>query len=212
MGFQARRAINNWNWRISCFVIVAGTVSSILSGSTSHFFPLFFCCFILNYLVYCCWFIFCFYSLLKQNYDSIQMIIEPTSPKLLPDPLKEPYYQPPYTLVLELTDVLLHPEWSVRPHALYLTNTDTLGEWETRIREGKTRIRKGGKLGSGKMGKEEKKMGSDKSLETLPVMRRISRRGIRTAGIKTSLKRSISLDFKVNSPICHLRKWKSESL
>lgn len=43
-----------------------------------------------------------------------QMIIEPTSPKLLPDPLKEPYYQPPYTLVLELTDVLLHPEWSVR--------------------------------------------------------------------------------------------------
>lgn len=43
------------------------------------------------------------------------MIIEPTSPKLLPDPLKEPYYQPPYTLVLELTDVLLHPEWSVRP-------------------------------------------------------------------------------------------------
>ncbi|XP_055369811.1 mitochondrial import inner membrane translocase subunit TIM50 isoform X2 [Betta splendens] len=41
------------------------------------------------------------------------MIIEPTSPKLLPDPLKEPYYQPPYTLVLELTDVLLHPEWSL---------------------------------------------------------------------------------------------------
>lgn len=45
------------------------------------------------------------------------MIIEPTSPKLLPDPLKEPYYQPPYTLVLELTDVLLHPEWSVRARA-----------------------------------------------------------------------------------------------
>ena len=45
-----------------------------------------------------------------------QMIIEPTSPKLLPDPLKEPYYQPPYTLVLELTDVLLHPEWSVRAY------------------------------------------------------------------------------------------------
>ncbi|CAL8238403.1 unnamed protein product [Merluccius merluccius] len=41
------------------------------------------------------------------------MIIEPTSPKLLPEPLKEPYYQPPYTLVLELTDVLLHPEWSL---------------------------------------------------------------------------------------------------
>uniref|UniRef100_K7G5L0 Mitochondrial import inner membrane translocase subunit TIM50 n=1 Tax=Pelodiscus sinensis TaxID=13735 RepID=K7G5L0_PELSI len=45
--------------------------------------------------------------------SSPQMIIEPTSPKLLPDPLKEPYYQPPYTLVIELTDVLLHPEWSL---------------------------------------------------------------------------------------------------
>uniref|UniRef100_A0A8U8C2N5 Mitochondrial import inner membrane translocase subunit TIM50 n=1 Tax=Geospiza parvula TaxID=87175 RepID=A0A8U8C2N5_GEOPR len=41
------------------------------------------------------------------------MIIEPTSPKLLPDPLREPYYQPPYTLVIELTGVLLHPEWSL---------------------------------------------------------------------------------------------------
>uniref|UniRef100_A0A4W5MQ32 Mitochondrial import inner membrane translocase subunit TIM50 n=1 Tax=Hucho hucho TaxID=62062 RepID=A0A4W5MQ32_9TELE len=49
---------------------------------------------------------------LKYFQDYRQMIIEPTSPKLLPDPLREPYYQPPYTLVLELTDVLLHPEWS----------------------------------------------------------------------------------------------------
>uniref|UniRef100_A0A8C8LQM1 Mitochondrial import inner membrane translocase subunit TIM50 n=1 Tax=Oncorhynchus tshawytscha TaxID=74940 RepID=A0A8C8LQM1_ONCTS len=48
----------------------------------------------------------------KYFQDYRQMIIEPTSPKLLPDPLREPYYQPPYTLVLELTDVLLHPEWS----------------------------------------------------------------------------------------------------
>lgn len=38
--------------------------------------------------------------------DYRQMIIEPTSPCLLPDPLQEPYYQPPYTLVLELTGVL----------------------------------------------------------------------------------------------------------
>ncbi|XP_043918823.1 mitochondrial import inner membrane translocase subunit TIM50 [Protopterus annectens] len=45
--------------------------------------------------------------------DYRQMIIEPTSTNLLPDPLKEPYYQPPYTLVIELTDVLLHPEWSL---------------------------------------------------------------------------------------------------
>ncbi|KAG7257222.1 hypothetical protein CRUP_027299 [Coryphaenoides rupestris] len=31
--------------------------------------------------------------------DYRQMIIEPTSTRLLPDPLKEPYYQPPYTLL-----------------------------------------------------------------------------------------------------------------
>lgn len=48
------------------------------------------------------------------------MIIEPTSAKLLPDPLREPYYQPPYTLVIELTDVLLHPEWSVSGSPLFL--------------------------------------------------------------------------------------------
>ena len=36
-------------------------------------------------------------------------IIEPSSKKLLPDPLKEPYYQPPYTLVIELMDVFLRP-------------------------------------------------------------------------------------------------------
>ena len=32
---------------------------------------------------------------------------------LLPEPLQEPYYQPPYTLVLELKDVLVHPEYDV---------------------------------------------------------------------------------------------------
>lgn len=52
------------------------------------------------------------------------MIIEPTSACLLPDPLREPYYQPPYTLVLELTGVLLHPEWSVCPG-----DTGWQGEW-----------------------------------------------------------------------------------
>ncbi|XP_074068798.1 LOW QUALITY PROTEIN: mitochondrial import inner membrane translocase subunit TIM50-like [Macrotis lagotis] len=45
--------------------------------------------------------------------DYQQMIIEPTSPCLLPDPLREPYYQPPYMLALELMGVLLHPEWSL---------------------------------------------------------------------------------------------------
>jgi hypothetical protein len=43
----------------------------------------------------------------------LQMIQDPSSEKLLPDPLKEPWYQPPYTLVLEMTGVLVHPDWTV---------------------------------------------------------------------------------------------------
>jgi len=43
-----------------------------------------------------------------------KMIEEPTSVKLLPDPLKEPYYQPPYTLVMEMKDVLVHPDWTLQ--------------------------------------------------------------------------------------------------
>lgn len=45
------------------------------------------------------------------NYYS-KMVQEPSRDKLLPDPLKYPYIQPPYTLVLELTDVLVHPDWT----------------------------------------------------------------------------------------------------
>uniref|UniRef100_A0A663MEZ0 Mitochondrial import inner membrane translocase subunit TIM50 n=1 Tax=Athene cunicularia TaxID=194338 RepID=A0A663MEZ0_ATHCN len=44
--------------------------------------------------------------------DHRQMIIKPASPKLLPGPLHETYYQSPYTLIIEFTDILLHPEWS----------------------------------------------------------------------------------------------------
>ncbi|KAH8027617.1 hypothetical protein HPB51_007167 [Rhipicephalus microplus] len=40
------------------------------------------------------------------------MIKDPSRDKLLPDPLTEPYYQPPYTLVLEMTGVLVHPDWT----------------------------------------------------------------------------------------------------
>ncbi|GBP58166.1 Mitochondrial import inner membrane translocase subunit TIM50-C [Eumeta japonica] len=40
-----------------------------------------------------------------------KMIKEPSREKLLPDPLPTPY-QPKYTLVLEFTDVLVHPDWS----------------------------------------------------------------------------------------------------
>lgn len=41
-----------------------------------------------------------------------KMIQEPSRDKLLPDPLKYPYVQPPYTLVLEMKDVLVHPDWT----------------------------------------------------------------------------------------------------
>ncbi|EZA49791.1 hypothetical protein DMN91_003385 [Ooceraea biroi] len=41
-----------------------------------------------------------------------RLVQEPSREKLLPDPLKYPYIQPPYTLVLEMTDVLVHPDWT----------------------------------------------------------------------------------------------------
>ncbi|XP_019880296.1 mitochondrial import inner membrane translocase subunit TIM50-C-like [Aethina tumida] len=41
-----------------------------------------------------------------------RLIREPSREKLLPDPLEYPYIQPKYTLVLELTDVLVHPDWT----------------------------------------------------------------------------------------------------
>nr|CAH7741977.1 unnamed protein product [Callosobruchus chinensis]CAH7753256.1 unnamed protein product [Callosobruchus chinensis] len=41
-----------------------------------------------------------------------RLIKEPSREKLLPDPLEYPYIQPKYTLVLELTDVLVHPDWT----------------------------------------------------------------------------------------------------
>ncbi|KAH8342675.1 hypothetical protein KR067_010451, partial [Drosophila pandora] len=41
-----------------------------------------------------------------------KMIQEPSRDKLLPDPLKHPYIQPKYTLVLEMKDVLVHPDWT----------------------------------------------------------------------------------------------------
>jgi len=37
---------------------------------------------------------------------------EPFSDKLLPDPLPEPYYQPKYTVLLELTGLLVHSNWT----------------------------------------------------------------------------------------------------
>lgn len=48
----------------------------------------------------------------KQVLQFAVLIQEPSREKLLPDPLTYPYYQPPYTLILEFTDVLAHPEWT----------------------------------------------------------------------------------------------------
>lgn len=41
-----------------------------------------------------------------------QSIRDPINDKLLPDPVEPPYYQPPYTLILEMNGVLVHPEWT----------------------------------------------------------------------------------------------------
>ncbi|KAH8238576.1 hypothetical protein KR032_010581 [Drosophila birchii] len=41
-----------------------------------------------------------------------RMIQEPSRAKLLPDPFKHPYVQHRYTLVLEMSDVLVHPDWT----------------------------------------------------------------------------------------------------
>ncbi len=52
---------------------------------------------------------------LKRSFRGIidywQTIKDPTSDKLLPDPLPAPY-QPAYTLVIEMSGVLLNPEWA----------------------------------------------------------------------------------------------------
>ncbi|EFO23567.1 import inner membrane translocase subunit TIM50 [Loa loa] len=41
-------------------------------------------------------------------------VVEPSRDKLLPDPLKPPYWQPKYTVVIELKNVLVAPEWSYK--------------------------------------------------------------------------------------------------
>nr|XP_027196554.1 endoplasmic reticulum chaperone BiP-like [Dermatophagoides pteronyssinus] len=46
------------------------------------------------------------------HYEKI--IKEPSRDLLLPPPLPPPYYQPPYTLVLEMTGVLVNPEWTYK--------------------------------------------------------------------------------------------------
>ncbi|KAF7492380.1 Mitochondrial import inner membrane translocase subunit TIM50-C [Sarcoptes scabiei] len=43
-----------------------------------------------------------------------QIIKEPSRELLLPPPLPPPYYQPPYTIVMEMTGILVNPEWTYK--------------------------------------------------------------------------------------------------
>jgi len=53
------------------------------------------------------------YNRLKNKiFTTKKAIEEPFSDKLLPDPLEPPYYQPKYTIVLELTGLLVHSNWT----------------------------------------------------------------------------------------------------
>ncbi|XP_033211090.1 mitochondrial import inner membrane translocase subunit TIM50-C-like [Belonocnema kinseyi] len=53
-----------------------------------------------------------FKRLLRELNYYKKLVQEPSRDKLLPDPLKYPYIQPQYTLVLELIDLLVHPDWT----------------------------------------------------------------------------------------------------
>lgn len=46
---------------------------------------------------------------IKEFFESMRA---PSYEKLLPDPLPYPYVQPRYTLIIEMTDLLIHPEWT----------------------------------------------------------------------------------------------------
>ncbi|CAI5451913.1 unnamed protein product [Caenorhabditis angaria] len=41
-------------------------------------------------------------------------VVEPAREMLLPDPLPAPYHQPKYTIVIELKNILVHPEWTYK--------------------------------------------------------------------------------------------------
>ena len=65
---------------------------------------------------------------LKRSWGELMSVkrefTEPSSKKLLPDPLKHPYYQPKYTVCVELMDIFLHPVY------------DSLNGWRFQKRPG----------------------------------------------------------------------------
>ncbi|VDM53962.1 unnamed protein product [Angiostrongylus costaricensis] len=48
-------------------------------------------------------------------------VVEPAREKLLPDPLPHPYIQPKYTLVIEMKNVLVHPDWTYKTGYRFVT-------------------------------------------------------------------------------------------
>jgi len=55
-----------------------------------------------------------FYRITDGVRDWMNYAVEPSREKLLPDPLKAPYIQPKYTLVIEMKNVLVSPEWTYK--------------------------------------------------------------------------------------------------
>uniref|UniRef100_A0A1I7RSL1 Mitochondrial import inner membrane translocase subunit TIM50 n=1 Tax=Bursaphelenchus xylophilus TaxID=6326 RepID=A0A1I7RSL1_BURXY len=55
-----------------------------------------------------------FYRIADGFRDWMNYAVEPSREKLLPDPLKPPYIQPKYTLVIEMKNVLVAPEWTYK--------------------------------------------------------------------------------------------------
>ena len=55
-----------------------------------------------------------FNRLRNKIFKTKKEIESPFSDKLLPDPLPEPFIQPKYTILLELTGLLVHSSWTVR--------------------------------------------------------------------------------------------------
>uniref|UniRef100_A0A1I7ZEY8 Mitochondrial import inner membrane translocase subunit TIM50 n=1 Tax=Steinernema glaseri TaxID=37863 RepID=A0A1I7ZEY8_9BILA len=55
-----------------------------------------------------------FYRVMKAYHEWRDYVVEPSRKLLLPDPLPAPYLQPKYTLVIEMKNVLVNPEWSYK--------------------------------------------------------------------------------------------------
>lgn len=53
-----------------------------------------------------------FYRITNALFYWKDYIAEPSREKLIPDPIPLPYHQPKYTVVLEMKNVLVNPEWT----------------------------------------------------------------------------------------------------